>query len=96
MEANLRPIEGAFNSAIEALHIDGLGASQQNTLEHDPKLGSRNPPSGLLAMELFKILWDFGVVCLNAPNDRSLMPPIKNPIATKLAIAAPPTSKNMM
>ena len=68
MEANLRPIEGAFNSAIEALHVNELGASQQNTLEHDPKLGSRNLPSGLLAMELFKILWDFCFVCLNAPQ----------------------------
>ena len=68
MEASLPPTEVACNSAVETLRIDGLGASQKNALEHDLQLGSRILLSALLAMELFKFLWDFCDVCLNAPE----------------------------
>src|ERR1019366_7018411 len=48
--------------------FDRLIVSQRPVPKRALNLGSQNSPNPSSAMDLLEILWDFHVVCLNAPS----------------------------
>jgi len=59
---------GEFDRSPERI-IDSIGllVPKDPSPKKPPILGSRHSHSPLLTMDLREILWDFHVVCLNAP-----------------------------